>query len=111
MTDEAQIVSFLAELRRVCDQLRLQFDPAARDLGRLLERLRHPELGDLRREVWFRVEQWDDETLIWTVAACGNFSVAMGAFDAAIKQYPKSRWLLRDGIRVCHEYVPISSNA
>jgi hypothetical protein len=106
MPDNAQTASLLADLRRVCDRLRDQLNPAAYDLGRLLERLRRPDLGELRTGLPFHVEQWDDETIIRTIAACANFLVAMGAYQTAVKQYPKARWLLRDGARVCHEYRP-----
>jgi hypothetical protein len=43
--------------RALCAALRDQLNPAAHRFGTLLEELKRPELGELRRNLWFRVEQ------------------------------------------------------
>ena len=106
--DEPGLVALLAELGAAYSGLRDHFSYSSSRLHRLLERLRRPNLPELRYDLPFHVEQWDGETAIRLMSASANLLVARGAFDAAVAAYPNYRWLLREGTRVVKENQPCS---
>lgn len=104
--DEPGLVALLAELGAAYSGLRDHFSYSSLRLHRLLERLRRPNLPELRHDLPYRVEQWDDKTVIRLMSASANLLVAVGAFDAAVAAHPNYRWLLRDGTRAVKEHQP-----
>jgi hypothetical protein len=78
----------------------------------LRERLRCPKCGRTNVLVFFEVaasracglsERQNDGAAI---SACDTVSVAHGAFDAGIKNYPNHRWTLLNGMMLIREYEP-----
>jgi len=106
--DDAALVGLLAELRDSYGGLRNHISYGGTRLDRLFELLASPRLPKLRYDLPFHVEQWDDKTIIRLVSANATLFVAIGAFETAVKEYPNSRWLLRDGARNVREYEPTS---
>lgn len=104
--DDPRTASLLAELRQVCAKLRDAFSSSSGRLTYLCDAIARPDLGELREGLPFRVEQWNTNDLLQVVAACANLLVAVGAFEAAVHEYPSHHWLLRHGARVIREHTP-----
>ena len=70
--DEPGLVVLLTELGAAYGGLRDHFSYSSSRLHGLLERLRRPNLPELRYDLPFRVEQWDDKTVIRLVSASAS---------------------------------------
>jgi hypothetical protein len=70
----------------------------------------NPEVHGLDKELTFRVQQTTrgeyGETLR-TISLNGNAEVARAAFQAAVRCYPRERWLLLWGAYVVEKYEPV----
>ena len=106
MDDDAHTASLLSDLRAICAKLRDEFASSSARLTYLLDAVARPDLGELRGELTYQVEQWNGEMLVRVLAACGNLTIASRAFDAAVQEYPDHRWLLCDRARIIREHVP-----
>lgn len=104
--DDARTASLLSELRGLCAKLRDTLSSSSARLSYLSDAIGRPELGELRGELTYQVEQWNGETLVRVLAACGNLAIAGRAFEAAVQEYPEHRWLLCDRARIVREHVP-----
>ncbi len=53
----------------------------------------------------FKVEQWDRDgnRIERVIARAANLVMGRSAYDAALRQYPKARLTLRQGVRVIEE--------
>jgi hypothetical protein len=51
---------------------------------------------------------WDchDQHIRWVVAAASSVVIGHAAMDIAIVNYPKQRFILRQGVRVIREHNP-----
>jgi hypothetical protein len=90
-------LGLLLELREVCARIIDRHDDAGRELHELLQRLRNPNLHELDDQLRFRVIQKTPEyygETLRTVAACANLSLGHAALREAVRQDPKSYWLL-----------------
>jgi hypothetical protein len=54
----------------------------------------------------YRVELWDrhSQHVRWVVAAAGTVTIAHAAFDAAVVNWPRERFTLRQGIKLIREH-------
>ena len=75
-----------------------------------MQQLNNPNLHGLDRDLSFRVIQMSAENYygetLRTVSANANLSLGHAALDAAIKQDPKSRWMLLYPGGVAGRYDP-----
>jgi hypothetical protein len=85
-------------------------DRAASDLyyrvDGLLRELENPNLHDIQN-MSFRVELWDQLALHvrWVVAAAaGTITIGHAVFEAAITNWPRERFTLRQGIHLIREH-------
>jgi hypothetical protein len=85
------------------------------ELHDLLRKVANPEAHDLDKELTFRVQQTAQtahgeygETLR-TISLNGNAEVARAAFQAAVRCYPRERWLLLWGAYVVEKYEPANA--
>jgi hypothetical protein len=76
-----------------------------RRVDKLLRELENPNLHDVAN-MGFRVELWDRHAqhVRWVVAAAGTVSIAHAALDEAIKNWPRERFTLRNGILLIREH-------
>jgi hypothetical protein len=72
----------------------------------LLRQLANPNLHDIPRNLPFRVEMWDqnEQHVRWVIAASASAAVGHAAMDAAIANYPRQRFTLRNGMLVIRQY-------
>src|SRR5664279_692878 len=108
---EALTVSLTAQLRDVCERISERHYDGAAELHELLQQLSNPNLPFVEGGLTYRVDQWDDagNSLLRLIAACGNGSVARGAYNTAVKIYPEQRWTLRQGTQIIEEHLPVKA--
>ena len=113
MTDDAQTdgyaLGLLVDLRDICTRIGNNHYRMAAELHALLRKVANPDVHDLDKELTFRVEQTahgkQGETLR-TISFSGNAEVARAAFDAAVRCYPRERWLLLWGAHIVKRDEP-----
>jgi hypothetical protein len=113
MTADAQndgyALGLLVDLRDICKRIGDSHYRMAAELHGLLRKVANPNVHDLDKELTFRVEQTahgeHGETLR-TISLNGNAEVARAAFDAAVRCYPRARWLLLWGAYIVRRYEP-----
>ena len=113
MTEETQgdgyTLGLLVDLRDVCRKIGDNHYRMAAELHDLLRKVANPEVHGPDKELTFRVQQTahgeDGETLR-TISLNGNADVARAAFDAAVRCYPKEKWLLLWGSYIVDRYDP-----
>jgi hypothetical protein len=100
MDDEGDgyTLGLLVELRKLCTKIAEENHTYTSEVHRLLQQLINPNLHGLDHDLSFRViqqtaEHYYGETLR-TVSCNANLSLGRAALEAAIKQDPKSRWML-----------------
>jgi hypothetical protein len=73
--------------------------------------LGHAHLANAQSDFHFAVEQWtqDDLHVEEVMAKCRSVLVANAAFEAAVKQRPRSLIYLRNGTRVLARHEPVKS--
>jgi hypothetical protein len=107
--DDGQLhtLGLLEELRRECSLHWNTSSELSRKIDDALRKLANPNLHDIAN-MSFRVELWDRHAnqVRWVVAAAGSVTVAHGAFDAAVKNWPHERFALRQGIMLIREHIP-----
>jgi hypothetical protein len=113
--DEDGQLYTLGLLERLRDKTRLIQDTYSdlyREVDRLLREIENPNLHDIAN-LNYRVELWDKYALHirWTIAAVGHIYLARATYDEAVKQFPKERITLREGIRVLQDYNPMNGKA
>jgi hypothetical protein len=103
-----QTLGLLEEMRRVCRELQGDLELASRRLTRLNASVANPNLPDVENSLTFRVEKWDrhDQHVTWLVSLNSTVTVALAAYEAAVRMYPDDRWTLRQGIHVIRQHVP-----
>jgi hypothetical protein len=109
MTDESAetyTLSLLEQLRAQCARLQAELAQSYARMDGLIRQINNPNLHDLPMQMPFRVEMWtgDGQHIRWVTACAGTISIAHGAYDAAVKNFPNERWTLRNGILVVREY-------
>ena len=106
---DAHTLGLLVELRALCQKIADHNDGYAHEVHRLLQQLCNPNLHDLDDELSFRVVElgpgYYGETLR-TVSANANLTLGYAAFQTAVKQNPKSTWLLKYPGGVAGRYDP-----
>jgi hypothetical protein len=115
MEDEGDgyTLGLLLELRKLCTKIAEENQVYTNEVHRLLQQLVNPNLHGLERDLSFRViqrsvEGYYGETLR-TVSANANLRLGHAALEAAIKQDPKSRWMLLYPGGVAGRYDPPGS--
>jgi hypothetical protein len=115
MEDEGDgyTLGLLVELRKLCTKIAEENHVYTSEVHRLLQQLVNPNLHGLDRDLSYRViqksaEGYYGETLR-TVSANANMSLGHAALQAAIKQDPKSRWMLLYPGGVAGRYDPPGS--
>jgi len=115
MEDEGDgyTLDLLLELRNLCQKIAGDNEAYAYEAHRLLQQLNNPNLHGLDRDLSFRViqktaESYYGETLR-VVAACANLDLGHAALQQAVKQDPKSRWMLLYPGGVAGRYDPPGS--
>jgi hypothetical protein len=106
-------LGLLLEFRKLCQKIAEDNEAYAYEARRLLQQLNNPNLRGLDRDLSFRVIQksaanYYGETLR-TVSANANLNLGHAALEAAIKQDPKSRWMLLYPGGVAGRYDPPGS--
>src|SRR5947199_5082608 len=103
---ETYTLTLVEELRTECGSLQNELANAYARMDALIRQLKNPNLHDIPMQLPFRVETWtgDGQHIRWVTACASTVSIAHGAFDAAIKNYPSERWTLRNGISVIRGY-------
>lgn len=103
---EAVTLDLLDETRREVDALREIMSRASHRLDDLHRQLRNPNLIGVNLDLPFRVEHWESQAVRWTVSASASISIAHGAFEAAVKNFPNQRLYLRHGMLVIAKHEP-----
>jgi len=115
MEDEGDgyTLALLIELRKLCTKIAEENHVYTNEVHRLLQQLVNPNLHGLDRDLSFRVIQQSAEGYygekLRTVSANANMSLGHAALQAAIKQDPKSRWMLLYPGGVAGRYDPPGS--
>jgi len=113
MTDETQgdgyTLGLLVDLRDLCRKIGDSHYRMAAELHDLLRKVANPDVHGLDAELSFRVQQKAfgeyGETLR-TISLNGNAEIARAAFQAAVRSYPRERWLLLWGSYIVEKYEP-----
>jgi hypothetical protein len=107
---EIDTLGLLIELRDLCRAIAQQHSGSSSKLHDLLQKVAHPSVPGLDKELTFRVLQKAPgeygETLR-TISMNGNVEVGRAAFDAAVRVYPKDRWLFIWGGYIVARYEPL----
>ena len=108
-SDDNYALGLLVDLRDLCRKIGDNHYSMAAELHDLLRKVANPNLHDLDKELTFRVQQKAfgeyGETLR-TISLNGNAEVARAAFQAAVRSYPRERWLLLWGSYIVEKYEP-----
>ena len=113
MTDEPQgdgyTLGLLVDLRDLCRKIGDNHYRMAAELHDLLRKVANPNVHGLDKELSFPVQQTAHgeygETLR-IISLNGNAEVARAAFQAAVRCYPRERWLLLWGAYIVEKYEP-----
>ena len=105
---ELYVLELLAELRGEAERLHRDVFETSCRLNRLARTLSNGNLPNVPAGLNYAIEMWDrhSQCVRWTIALCGTSTIARGAFDVAVKNYPNERWTLRQGIRLLQEHEP-----
>ncbi len=106
---DGQSLGLLLEMRALCQAITEQNDRFAYEAHKLLQRLANPNLHGLDEKLSYRVVQREPEFYganIRLIAACGNLTMGHVALKEAIRQDPRSGWILLSPGRVCGRYDP-----
>ena len=111
MEDEgdAHTLSLLVDLRELCRKIAEHNESYAYEVHRLLQQLNNPNLHELHQDLRFRVIQKAPEYYgeqLRIVSANANLSLGHAALAEAVKQHPKSGWLLLYPGGVAGRYDP-----
>lgn len=109
MEGDGQTLGLLLELRELCARIVDRNDDAARELHQLLLRLRNPNLHGLDENLSFKVIQKEPEyygSPLRVVSANANLNLGHTALKEAIRQDPKSGWILLYSGGVAGRYDP-----
>jgi hypothetical protein len=102
-------LGLLVDLLDICRKIGDNHYRMSAELHDLLLKVANPGAHDLDEELTFRVQQTAHgeygETLR-TISLNGNAEVARAAFRAAVRCYPRERWLLLWGAYVVEKYEP-----
>ena len=105
-------LGLLVDLRDLCTKIGDNHYRMAAELHDLLRKVANPNVHGLDKELTFRVQQTalseGGETLR-TISLNGNKAVARAAFDAAVRCYPRERWLLLWGAYIVEKYEPMEA--
>jgi hypothetical protein len=108
--NDGYALGLLVDLRDLCRKIGDSHYRMAAELHDLLRKVANPEVHDLEKELTFRVQQKAHgeygETLR-TISLNGNADVARAAFEAAVRCYPQTRWLLLWGSYIIEKYEPV----
>jgi hypothetical protein len=93
------------ELLAICERIGGDFDELSGSLGRIVERLRSPDLPNEARELTFRIYEVHrgDRCL---VAVANNALAAKAAFGVYVTLYPTREWMVRWGMNTPAHHVP-----
>src|ERR1700682_619773 len=113
MTDEPRgdgyTLGLLVDLRALCTKIGDSHYRMAAELHDLLRRVANPNVHGLDKDLTFRVQQTAfgeyGETLR-TISLNGTLEVGRAAFRAAVRCYPRQRWLLLWGAYIVEKYEP-----
>jgi hypothetical protein len=113
MTGESQgdgyTLGLLVDLRALCTKIGDSHYRMAAELHDLLRQVANPDVHGLDKELTFRVQQTafgeHGETLR-AISLNGNVEIARAAFQAAVRCYPRERWLLLWGAYIVEKYEP-----
>jgi hypothetical protein len=108
---DAHTLGLLVDPRDLCLKIAEHHEKYASDLHCLLLQVQNPNLHDLDRDLSFRVLELGPgygDTLR-TVSANANLRLGHAALEAAVKQNPKSTWLLKYPGGVAGRYDPPGS--
>jgi hypothetical protein len=115
MADDEQADRFtlglLVDLRDLCKEIGNEHLRFSSELHDLLRQVANPNVHGLDKDLTFKVQELAlgpesfPETLR-TISLNGNIEVARGAYSAAIRCYPKRRWLLLWGSYIVDQYDP-----
>jgi hypothetical protein len=107
--DDGYALGLLVDLRDLCRKIGDNHYRMAAELHDLLRKVANPNVHDLDKELSFRVQQTAvgerGETLR-TISLNGNAEIARAAFQAAVRSYPRERWLLFWGSYIVEKYEP-----
>jgi hypothetical protein len=89
---QVHTLGLLERLRAETSGIEGVYTDLYRRVDRLLRELSNPNLHDIAN-MSYRVELWERhaDRIRWVVAAAGSVTVAHGAFDAAVKNWPHER--------------------
>jgi hypothetical protein len=109
MEGDGHTLGLLLDLRELCRKLADRHELDSIELHRLLQQLQNPNLHGLDHELSFRVIQkapeYYGETLR-IVSANANLGLGHATLEAAIRQDPKSGWMLLYPGGVAGRYHP-----
>ena len=115
MEDEGDgyTLGLLMELRKLCTKIAEENHVYVSEVHRILQQLVNPNLHGLDGDLSYRVIQKSAEgyygETVRTVSANANPDLGHAALRAAIKQDPKSRWMLLYPGGVAGRYDPPGS--
>lgn len=110
-TDDGQLhtLGLLERLRAETRLFRGQHHDLYDRVDKLLREIENPNLHDIAN-LNYRVEVWDKyaQHTRWVVAAVGHVFIGQAAFDEAVRQFPKERLTLRNGMLLMRDHAPTS---
>jgi hypothetical protein len=103
-------LGLIEQLRAECSELWGTSSKLYHRVDELLRELANPNLHDIPTRLPFRVEMWDrsEQAIRWVLAASSSVAIGHAALDAAIANYPRQSFTLRNGILVIREHRPTS---
>ncbi len=107
--DDGYALGLLVDLRDLCRKIGDTNYRMAAELHDLLRKVANPNVHDLDKELSFRVQQTtlgDQGETLRTISLNGNAEIARAAFQAAVRCYPRQRWLLLWGSYIVEKYEP-----
>lgn len=71
----------------------------------MMRQLENPNLHDIQN-MSYRIDLWDRHAVHsrWLIAASGNVYVAHAAYDEAVKNWPREKLTLRNGMLLMREH-------
>jgi hypothetical protein len=102
-------LGLLVDLRDICRKIGDNHYRMSAELHDLLRKVANPEVHGLDKELTFRVQQTahgEYGEALRIISLNGNAEVARAAFHAAVRCYPRERWLLLWGAYVVEKYEP-----
>jgi hypothetical protein len=110
LATESRLIVLMRDLEGLCAKLNAALSGVAHEAKQVAIAARDLDLEqELRPELSYRLEQWDGESLARTVCATSSLSIALAAWQEAIKLDPRSTWSLRQGTHVLKQHEPSAS--